>query len=117
MPNWCENKVTIYGPLVRLQELKKAAQENRLLQHIKPMPDELEDTVAPTPKDSNPKDVEVLQEKYGASNWYDWSINNWATKWDVDDVIIDEEESDLRPASFSLETPKNRLTLAFYTAW
>lgn len=44
--------------------------------------------------------VENLQ-KYGALNWYDWSINNWGTKWNADDFI-------------SLDDDK---TIMFSTAW
>ena len=39
--------------------------------------------------------------KYDAVNWYDWSINNWGTKWN----------------SESLEVDDRKQTLSFETAW
>lgn len=48
--------------------------------------------VIPMPKDIDPqKPVSLgnrtvnqdLVDKYGFDNWYDWSINNWDTKWNA----------------------------------
>jgi len=42
-------------------------------------------------------------EKYGAKDWYDWSINNWGTKWDA--LESTNEVSD------------TEISLSFNTAW
>ena len=60
------------------------------LNKILPMPKELEETTSPTP-DSEVEKAKELTAKYGASNWYDWHINNWGTKWDID---ADEDDYD-----------------------
>lgn len=43
------------------------------------------------------------QRLYGATTWYDWSINKWGTKWNACEQVIHPES----------ETP----TLEFFTAW
>lgn len=88
MPNWCENTIKVYGEnkgnIERFfNDFKKKGFGGCL-----PMPKELHTK----PKDS--KDSKERITKYGADNWYDWAMNNWGTKWDVnleeDEVIIDE---------------------------
>jgi hypothetical protein len=37
-----------------------------------------------------------LIKKYGTNNWYDWSNENWGTKWGDCDLEIDIKEGDIR---------------------
>jgi hypothetical protein len=78
MPNWCNNTITIQGPTDTIKPLWEEAQNSGLLNAIKPMPKELEDTTSPTPDDKVQPKVD------GFDNWYDWRVANWGTKWDVD---------------------------------
>lgn len=81
MPNWCNNTLSIQGPTETLKTLwEEANQEGSgLLQAMKPMPAALEGTTAPTPKEGEPQPLID-----GATDWYQWRVNNWGTKWDVD---------------------------------
>ncbi len=118
MPNWCFNEVDIYAEpdtLKRIKELLKGEGSfdfNRIL----PMPEELaclhsggrdlevngelrRVKVWREAADGNafPVDEADLLERFGASNWYDWALQNWGTKWNVTgDVLVDETEDSLR---------------------
>jgi len=49
--------------------------------------------------------------KYGATNWYDWAVANWSTKWgayDADDEFATAND---------LNGPNLRATINFTTAW
>lgn len=61
--------------------------KSRMLNAFYPMPKELENTTSPSVSD------DVLVAKYGASNWYDWHVNFWGTKWDVESEINSEDET------------------------
>ena len=80
MPNWCNNTITLTGPKEKISAIyAKAVEDNALLQQLKPMPEALEDTTSPAPKEGK---VQPLVD--GFDNWYDWRVQNWGTKWDVD---------------------------------
>ena len=80
MPNWCNNTITLTGPKAKITKIyKKAKEDNALLQQLYPMPEALEGTTSPAPKEGK---VQPLVD--GHDNWYDWRVENWGTKWDVD---------------------------------
>lgn len=80
MPNWCNNTITLTGPKEKITAIyAKAKKDNALLQQFKPMPQALDGTTSPAPKEGK---VQPLVD--GFDNWYDWRVQNWGTKWDVD---------------------------------
>ena len=85
MPNWCNNSIKIYGPKDKVKKLVEGAEEGQFLDTVMPMPLELTDTVAgPDAETKAEQDArDKLKAEHGAENWYDWRVNNWATKWEV----------------------------------
>ena len=80
MPNWCNNTITLTGPKEKITAIyAKAKEDNALLQQLKPMPEALEGTTSPSPTEGK---VQPLVD--GFDNWYDWRVQNWGSKWDVD---------------------------------
>jgi hypothetical protein len=78
MPNWCNNNIELtHKDPAMIERAKAAFVDGRLLDEFIPLPAELKDTTSPS--ETN----EALMEKYGASDWYNWCINNWGTKWDI----------------------------------
>jgi hypothetical protein len=101
MPNWCNNTVTIsHEDPAMIERVRKAFNEGRLLDEFIPVPQELRDAVA------NFEVNEAMVEKYGYSNWYDFCVNEWGTKWDIG---ADGQEA--------IDNDNNTLSLNFDSAW
>jgi hypothetical protein len=92
MPNWCSNEVDIFGNSEVIKEITEIIKANPegifQMNDFVPMPEELRDTQAPQDK----------------PNWYDWSVINWGTKWDLGEEAV---------ASFE----QNVIGLGYNTAW
>jgi hypothetical protein len=112
MPNWCLNNLHVEGDLNALQDFKKRvlvqSDENDeiltfTMERLMPTPKELLEMTAPVMwrGDENDTDgklefektVSELKEKYGYTDWYDWRVDNWGTKWDAaESYILDDED-------------------------
>jgi len=99
MPNWCYNSLSVsHEDPAMIERFVAAVENDRLLNEFVPMPEELRSTTSPSPTN------ESLVEKYGVSDWYSWSVENWGTKWDISDACADCID-------------KNSVTAGFNTAW
>jgi len=94
MPNWCDNRVEIYGDNPdQIKEVKKtlAGKETCFdFNNIVPMPKELKETTAPNPEPDS-FEAKRLRKQHGHDNWYDWCCDNWGTKWNSSDATLSED--------------------------
>jgi len=91
MPNWCTNGVTIsHTDPAKMAALAEAMKAGKFLNHIIPVPEDLQIVAGRVGADDNPDQIELERktaeniQKYGAGNWYDFCVSRWGTKWDVD---------------------------------
>lgn len=99
MPNWCYNNLTVSIHNESGKKLVQAFRDNHTndkgeayaspFTDIYPCPEELMNAVADFKNDS--PEHKANHEKYGFSNWYDWRLANWGTKWDACEVDFIEE--------------------------
>ena len=115
MPNWCNNTVEInHKDPAKMYELVGAINEGKFCDFAKPVPKELHIVAGRVGEDTDPKQIDLeAQEKlneaqYGYKNWYDFCVNEWGTKWDVEPYEAVEYDS---------EHDKNGVTFGFDSAW
>ena len=117
MPNWCYNRITIYGDEgteAKLKEIEEIFESKQPFNEIYPIPDFKN---IPNEKGELPKleqrfnpDGSLFYETYNFPDgknddrWYHWCIQNWGTKWDACDKSVEYEDSEI-------------LALTFNTAW
>jgi len=106
MPNYCDNFVKIeHKNKTAIDRVEKAFKAGKLCNEFAPIPEELANTTSP----NNDPDAQKLVEKYGYSNWYDFRVAEWGTKWDIG------EDEDV--ANFSDNRQEKSITLTFQSAW
>jgi hypothetical protein len=83
MPNWCGNTLTLTHENPEMIARAKAAfVAGKFLNEFIPVPQALSDTTSPN---RDEKSAEELIQQHGYSDWYNFCVNEWGTKWDVGD--------------------------------
>ena len=108
MPNWCWNNLTVSGDEKELQDFveKSTTQEGRdfSFNGTFPMNDDLD--ISAGTHNTDQEEQRVLNKGlYGHSNWYDWRISEWGTKWDADEAQVSDHNEN------------NYFHVSFQTAW
>ncbi len=111
MPNNFVHDVSVLGPNEELKAFLEHFNKNEDLdfQTIIPMPAILFGTVAGS--FTNYRNFLAAKE-VGHSNWYDWRLEHWGTKWNAYDcTLLIVPKSDVDSSEI------NRLRFQFTTAW
>ena len=87
MPNWCNNSVEIYheDPAM-IERVRKAFNDGALLNEFIPVPESLHIVAGSVPvaEEAEHKAKEQAnRDTHGYTNWYDFCVNEWGTKWDI----------------------------------
>jgi hypothetical protein len=107
MPNWCENALNVNGTAEDISAFIKWLDDKPFsFERIDPTPEELKDNASFSQSRKDSGAGKELIEKFGSDNWYDWRIQNWGCKWDID-------ENEGKPAHSSAES----ISFEFQTAW
>lgn len=111
MPNWCNNTLFVEGDLNALSDFKKRVLKvnehntiNFTMEELYPTPAELLEQSSPNMWRGEEDDIDgklefekkldELKEKYGHTDWYNWRVENWGTKWDVAESEVDEMDGE-----------------------
>ena len=113
MPNWCYNRITVYGneQTEKIKEVEKIFESKTPFNDIFPMPDwkNTPNENGELPKlgqHKNPKTGEIIFETYNFPDgrnddrWYDWRLQNWDTKWEASEVEIELDDSEILRVTF-----------------
>lgn len=103
MPNWCNNQVIIKGNKEIIDRIEKAYSKDSLCAEFIPVPKELLE--ANSPNTTNPEEA---KSKYGYTDWYDFCVNKWGTKWDI---------GSNHGYGLSTRNGDESITLCFDSAW
>jgi hypothetical protein len=113
MPNWCNNSLTVsHEDATKIDVLVDAWTKGKFFGTILPEPDytttpvkktfpEISLQYATTDEDK----AKVLEPTISENNWWDWRVQHWGTKWEID-------TDGRRTHRF-----ENHLTVSFDTAW
>jgi hypothetical protein len=110
MPNWCNNVVELsHENPEMMARAVKSFNDGSFLNEFVPVPADLQITAGSFGDTPEQKALELQEQanikNHGYANWYDYCVNEWGTKWDIEPyepVSIDED---------------GRLTMSFDSAW
>ena len=112
MPNWCSNRLYVKGKPEKVKEFTDTLGEEDAnnvrsdfsFHQTVPMPEECSRGMLPA--------------GYSGPNWYDWSIENWGTKWDACEVDCEADgiQSHVQNA-IDRDLEETVIDIGFDTAW
>ena len=118
MPNWCDNNVTIYGTKEKIAQIRSVIKNYNqgetvgFLGYCVPEPDYTVTPVAKTfpeiaaeyAKSEEERELAIKNEpSIREDSWWDWRVQNWGTKWEVDIECISDDD--------------DFISLSFVSAW
>jgi hypothetical protein len=103
MPNWCNNYVVLkHADTEMLKQARDAFNRSEFCNAFVPIPDELKQTAA---QHGTNEQENLNFAKFGYHSWYDFCVNEWGTKWDLNNEAVEAK------------IENGELILSFDSAW
>ena len=108
MPNWCRNRITVYGneQTDKIKEVEKIFESQTPFNDIFPQPDwkntpNEKGELPVLEQHKHPETGKIVWETYNFPDgtnddrWYHWCIDNWGTKWEADVTGFEVQDYDM----------------------
>ena len=113
MPNWCRNRITVYGneQTDKIKEVEKIFESKTPFNDIFPQPDwkntpNEKGELPVLEQHKHPETGKIVWETYNFPDgknddrWYDWRLQHWDTKWEASEVEIELDDSEILRVEF-----------------
>jgi hypothetical protein len=111
MPNWCNNTVEItHHDPAKIKELVDAVNAGKFLNYCRPVPEDLQIVAGRAGADDSPEQKALVEAEtrnlatHGYKTWYDFCVNEWGTKWDVDAIETIEVDDNVDHITFGFDS-------------
>jgi hypothetical protein len=131
MPNWCDNNLNLYFDTSNKAHvefikglIESIEKKEELLHYLKPMPSHQPDLLKPNPfnrdglkfaKEMPFEEQKTIEKMFGGNNWYDWSCDNWGTKWEASSIEFNDLNDTLEDIKKADGT--SAIYIFFNSAW
>ena len=113
MPNHVASSVIIIGDKKEIDKLKNTVKGDEGRDNFFDFK-----KIIPMPSNIYTGDLgQKEKEKYGKNNWYDWSIENWGTKWNCYSQSEPIEQEPSNAVNFIADKDIKIIKFFFSTAW
>ena len=122
MPNWCDNTLIVsHEDAKMIDKLEQGWKTGKFFQTIFPEPDY---TITPVKKTfpeyalshakTDEEKAKILEPTISESNWWDWRVQNWGTKWEIETTWTNEN-GEVMP--YTINRNSNSISVSFASAW
>ena len=113
MPNWCNNTLELaHEDPAMIERARVAFNDGKLCNEFVPVPEDLHIVAGSVGGPEDEAQIKLVEQgelnrvRYGYTNWYDFCVAEWGTKWDVGGDGMTAEL-----------TEDGRLVMSFDSAW
>ncbi len=94
MANYCANRLNVSGDPAEIKKFREKAASGKGVFDIAPFAPVPEDLLAESAPQRDREKAAEFTARYGAPDWYAWTVKNWGTSRQPHDCVLTVDEDD-----------------------